>query len=108
MLSKQRILSIVGVFLLIVFLWPVVIHSQEQDSSEYKEEYLMGSVRDISFEEGIINIDGWIIRINEDTVFDGISSLKDIRLWNTVYVVFYRNDDGYDIAKWVSKNPRKN
>lgn len=77
-------------------------------ASQQKLIYLMGSLKGMDQERGVINVDGWTIWINEDTEFGGgLDSLVGFKVWNTVYVRYYLNDQGKNIAVWLSKVPPK-
>ena len=71
-----------------------------------KTVYLQGTVKGIDLKKSVINVDGWIIWVNEDTEFEGIESLKELKFY-TIYVLYYRTDERKNIALRISMTPIK-
>ena len=78
----------------------------DKEGSSRKTVYLQGTVKGIDLKKSVINVDGWIIWVNEDTEFEGIESLKELKFY-TIYVLYYRTDERKNIALRISMTPIK-
>lgn len=107
-MEKKRLVTVGIVFLLVlgwVFLPFGFAGDAQQFSPKDYEDYLEGSVEAVNIIKSRVYVDGWSFGIAEQTIFDGLSSVNDIKINDRIYIIFYTDIDGGNIAKRISKTP---
>ncbi|MDD3297199.1 MAG: hypothetical protein PHU64_07590 [Candidatus Omnitrophica bacterium] len=80
---------------------------QNTQNLQQNLSYVEGTVEGVNASRGVIDVDGWTYWVNDETVYKGFDSLKDVREEETVYIKYYSTQN-HKIISLISKKEVKN
>ncbi|MFA7676844.1 MAG: hypothetical protein WCY34_01600 [Candidatus Omnitrophota bacterium] len=98
-------LSILSVF----FVSQGLLAQNPQNTQNLQQtlSYVEGTVEGVNASRGVIEVDGWTYWVDDNTIYQGFESLKDVREEETVYIKYSRSQNRKIIFS-ISKKIRKN